>query len=51
MADSIYSNDRVEKSIDTSDDIFDDVFGEDEEKRAKEENDAKSKRISWKKWG
>ncbi|MBT4870517.1 MAG: ATP-binding protein [Candidatus Diapherotrites archaeon] len=34
MADSIYSNDRVEKSIDTSDDIFDDVFGEDEEKRA-----------------
>jgi len=33
MADSIYNEDRVEKTIDTSGDIFDDVFGEDEEKK------------------
>ena len=31
---SIYDSSRVEKSIDTSDDIFDDVFGEDDEKKA-----------------
>ena len=33
MADSIYSDGRVEKSIDTSSDMFDDVFGEEEEKK------------------
>ncbi len=32
--DSIYDNDRVETSIDTSKDMFDDVFGEDDEKKA-----------------
>ena len=31
---SIYGSDRVEQSIDTSDDIFDDVFGADDEKKA-----------------
>ncbi|MDD3084252.1 MAG: ATP-binding protein, partial [Candidatus ainarchaeum sp.] len=31
--DSIYNDDRVEKTIDTEKDIFDDVFGEDDEKK------------------
>jgi uncharacterized protein len=47
MADSIYSDDRIEKSIDTSDDIFDDVFGEDEEKKkAKQKMIEKAKELA-----
>ncbi|MBT4596992.1 MAG: DUF853 family protein [Candidatus Diapherotrites archaeon] len=47
MADSVYDNDRVEKSIDTSDDIFDDVFGEDDEKKAsKQKLKAKAEELS-----
>jgi len=47
MAESIYDDNRVEKSIDTSDDIFDDVFGEDEEKKiAKKKMIEKAKELA-----